>query len=60
MNVMQASSADLGSSSRSSSQEVQTLEAKVSQLQSRLIYMEDEKARLIMAAKSKNEQVQRT
>lgn len=42
----------------SSSTEVQSLEAKVDQLQTRLAYMEDEKTRLITAAKNKNEQVQ--
>lgn len=53
---VQVSSGDLVSSAQSP--EVQSLEAKVGQLQSRLAYMEDEKARLVTAAKSKNEQVQ--
>jgi len=46
------------SSSRPSSPEVESLEAQVGQLQSRLMYMEEEKARLVAAAKGKNEQVQ--
>ena len=41
-----------------SSPEVESLEAQVGQLQSRLQYMEEEKARLVAAAKGKNEQVQ--
>lgn len=36
---------------------LQTLEAQVKQLQSRLGYMEEEKGRLVAAAKGKNEQV---
>ena len=56
--AVQALPSDGGSSVRSSSSEVQSLEAKVDQLQSRLAYMEDEKTRLITAAKNKNEQVQ--
>ena len=43
--------------SRPSSPEVESLEAQVGQLQSRLMYMEEEKARLVAAAKGKNEQV---
>ena len=46
------------STSRPSSPEVESLEAQVGQLQSRLMYMEEEKARLVAAAKGKNEQVQ--
>ena len=42
--------------SRPSSPEVESLEAQLAQLQSRLLYMEDEKARLVTAA-GKNEQV---
>lgn len=56
----QASPHTEGALVKSSSSEVQSLEAKVDQLQSRLAYMEDEKTRLITAAKSKNEQVQQT
>jgi hypothetical protein len=46
------------STTRPSSPEVESLEAQVGQLQSRLMYMEEEKARLVAAAKGKNEQVQ--
>ncbi len=46
------------STSRPSSPEVVSLEAQVGQLQRRLMYMEEEKARLVAAAKGKNEQVQ--
>ena len=46
------------STSRPSSPEVESLEAQVGQLQSRQMYMEEEKARLVAAAKGKNEQVQ--
>lgn len=38
-------------------QNLQALEAQVKQLQSRLGYMEEEKGRLVAAAKGKNEQV---
>ncbi len=50
--------AEQRSTSRPSSPEVESLEAQVGQLQSRLMYMEEEKARLVAAAKGKNEQVQ--
>jgi len=50
--------AEKRSTTRPSSPEVESLEAQVGQLQSRLMYMEEEKARLVAAAKGKNEQVQ--
>ena len=45
------------SSKAKSMQSLQALEAQVVQLQSRLAYMEEEKGRLVAAAKGKNEQV---
>lgn len=45
------------STSRPSSPDLESLETQVVQLQSRLRFMEDEKARLTAAAKSKNKQV---
>ena len=39
---------------------MQSLEAKVDQLQNRLAFMEDEKTRLVTAAKNKNEQVEQS
>ena len=53
--VQEASAA--AATSRPTSPDVESLEAQVGQLQSRLMFMEGEKARLISAAKSKNEQV---
>lgn len=41
-------------------QSLQALEGQVLQMQSRLGYMEEEKARLVAAAKGKNEQVKHT
>ena len=58
MNHVQLRTEKKRSTTRPSSPEVESLEAQVGQLQSRLMYMEEEKARLVAAAKGKNEQVQ--